>query len=127
MRDDLFTAVGYEVPHKGLLAGRSCCFRWLAGLWPCSMTARIVTVGVGRRPLVATGMFSGHMLPSVDPAIERAATDIVSDPDAYFERQRMWCELEAEKYVKSELALSMLRRRSSRPTVRKFLARLSSG
>jgi hypothetical protein len=72
-------------------------------------------------------MFSGHMLPSVDPAIERAAADIVSDPDAYFERQRTWCELEAEKYVKSELALSMLRRRSSRPTVRKFLARLSPG
>ncbi len=76
---------------------------------------------------MTTGSVSGHKLPSVDPEIERAAADIVQDPDAYFERQRTWCEREAEKYVENQLALSILRRRSSRPTVKKFLARLSPG
>lgn len=74
---------------------------------------------------MATGNFPGHKLPSVDPKIERAAADIVWDPDAYFERQRTRCEREAEEWVERQLALSTLRRRSSRPTVRKFLARLS--
>lgn len=72
---------------------------------------------------MATGSFLGHKLPSVDPEMERAAADIVRDPDAYFERQRTRCEREAEEYVENQLALSLLRRQSSRSTVRKFLAR----
>ncbi len=74
-----------------------------------------------------TGSVSGHKLPSVDPEVEQAAADIVRDPDAYFERQRRLCEREAEEYVQGELAISRRRRRSSRPSIRKFLARLSPG
>lgn len=74
---------------------------------------------------VATGSVSSHKIPSVDPEIEQAAVDIVRDPDAYFERQRALCEQEAEEYVERELAISMRRRRSSRPSITKFLARLS--
>ncbi|MGH3885556.1 MAG: hypothetical protein ACRDSZ_03130 [Pseudonocardiaceae bacterium] len=63
----------------------------------------------------------------MDPEVEQAAADIVRDPDAYFERQRALCEREAEEYVERELATSRRRRRSSRPSIKKFLARLSSG
>lgn len=77
--------------------------------------------------LVATGSVSSQKLPSVDPEIEQAAADIVRDPDAYFERQRALRAWEAEEYVESELAISRLRRRSSRPSLRQFLARLSPG
>ncbi|MDQ3762548.1 MAG: hypothetical protein M3460_13010 [Actinomycetota bacterium] len=63
----------------------------------------------------------------MDPEIERAAVDIVRDPDAYFERQRALREREAEEYVERELTISMRRRRSRRPSIRKFLARLSPG
>jgi hypothetical protein len=75
---------------------------------------------------VTTGV-SSHKLPSVDPEIEQAAADIVSDPDAYFARQRTLCEREAEEYVERELAISMRRRRSKRPSIRKFFASLSPG
>ncbi|MGH3773804.1 MAG: hypothetical protein ACRDRW_20840 [Pseudonocardiaceae bacterium] len=63
----------------------------------------------------------------MDPDIKQAATDIVRDPDAYFERQRTLCEREADAYVERELASSMRRRQSSRPTIRQVLARLSPG
>lgn len=76
---------------------------------------------------MVAGSVSSHKLPSVDPEIEQAAADIVRDPDAYFERQRALREQEAEEYVERELATSRRRRRSSRPTIRKFLARLSPG
>ncbi len=76
---------------------------------------------------MVAGSVSSHKLPSVDPEIEQDAADIVRDPDAYFERQRALCEREAEEYVERELAISMRRRQSNRPTIRKFLARLSPG
>lgn len=76
---------------------------------------------------MAAGSVTSHKIPSVDPEIERAAADIVRDPDAYFERQRALREQEAEEYVERELAISRHRRRSSRPTIRKLLARLSPG
>lgn len=76
---------------------------------------------------MAAGSVSSYKLPSVDPEVEQAAADIVRDPDAYFERQRALCEREAEEYVERELATSRRRRRSSRPSIKKFLARLSSG
>jgi hypothetical protein len=63
----------------------------------------------------------------VDPEVEQAAADIVRDPDAYFERQRALCWREAEEYVARELTISRRRRRSNRPTIRKFLASLSPG
>lgn len=74
---------------------------------------------------VAVTSVSSHKLPSVDPEVEQAAADIVRDPDAYFERQRALCEREAEEWVQGELAISMRLRRSSRPSIRKVLARLS--
>lgn len=71
-----------------------------------------------------TGSVSSRRLPSVDPEIERAADDVVRDPDAYFVRQRALREREAEVYVERELrALSMRRHHS----VWAFLARLSHG
>jgi hypothetical protein len=87
----------------------------------------VATVRTGSKVLVATGSASRHKIPSVDPEIEQAAADIVRDADAYFERQRALREREAEEYVAGELAISMRRRRSSRPSIRKFLARLSPG
>jgi hypothetical protein len=77
--------------------------------------------------LVVASSVSSHKLPSVDPEVEQAAADIVRDPDAYFERQRVLCKREAEEYVQGELAISMRRRRSSRLSIRKFLASLSPG
>lgn len=77
--------------------------------------------------LVAASSVSSHKLPSVDPEVEQAAADIVRDPDAYFERQRALREREAKEYVERELATSRRRRRSSRPTIKKVLARLSPG
>jgi hypothetical protein len=85
------------------------------------------SIGLDSEVLVAAGTVSSHKLPSVDPEIEQAATDIVRDPDAYFERQRAQHEREAEEYVARELTISRRRRRSSRPTIRKFLASLSPG
>lgn len=76
---------------------------------------------------MVAGSVSSHKLPSVNPEVEQAAADIVRDPDAYFERQRALREREAEEYVERELATSRRRRRSSRPSIKKFLARLSSG
>ncbi len=76
---------------------------------------------------MAAGSVPSYKIPSVDPEVEQAAADIVRDPDAYFERQRALREREAEEYVERELATSRRRRRSSRPTIKKFLARLSSG
>jgi hypothetical protein len=68
---------------------------------------------------------SSYKLPSVDPAIEQAAVDIVEEPDTYFARQRTLREREAEEWVKRELNISMHRRQTSRPRVRRFLARLA--
>ncbi|HET9254944.1 MAG TPA: hypothetical protein VFO16_07040 [Pseudonocardiaceae bacterium] len=68
------------------------------------------------------GVCTGR-LPSADPEVERAADDVVHDPDAYFTRQRELCKREAQEYVEQELhALSMSRRRAG---IRAFLARLS--
>ena len=74
---------------------------------------------------MATGSLSSHRIPSVDPAIERAADDVVRDPDAYFERQRALCAREAEEYVGRELARAFSMRR--RAGVWASLARLSHG
>lgn len=70
-----------------------------------------------------SGVRARSKLPSVDPEIEQAASDIVRDADAYFDRQRALYRREAEEYV----AVSMRHRRSSRPSLRKFLASLVSG
>jgi hypothetical protein len=74
---------------------------------------------------VAVGSVSSHKIPSVDPEVERAADDVVRDPDAYFERQRALCQREAAEYVKRELARAFSMRR--RPSVWTLLARLSHG
>ena len=58
------------------------------------------------------------MLPSVDPEIEQAASDIVRDADAYFDRQRALYRQEAEEYV----TVSMRQRQSRRPSIRRSLA-----
>lgn len=71
---------------------------------------------------MAIGGVSSRRLPSVDPEIERAAHDVVRDPDAYFMRQRALRELEAEEYVEQELRAISIRRR--RPSLRAFLASL---
>ncbi|MGQ0718202.1 MAG: hypothetical protein ACT4NP_13020 [Pseudonocardiales bacterium] len=76
---------------------------------------------------MAAGSVFTHKLPSVDPEVEQAAADIVRDPNAYFERERALHEREAEEYVERELATSRSCRRSSRPTIRKFLGRLFRG
>jgi hypothetical protein len=75
--------------------------------------------------LVVAGSVPSQKLPSVDPEVEQAAADIVRDPDAYFERQRALRAWEAEEYVERELAISRLRRRNSRPSIKKFFASLS--
>jgi hypothetical protein len=75
---------------------------------------------------VMAGSVFSHKLPSVDPEVEQAAADIVRDPDVYFERQRALRAREAEEYVERKLATSR-RRRSSRLTIPRFLARLSRG
>lgn len=72
---------------------------------------------------MAAGSVSRSKLPSVDPEIEQAASDIVRDADAYFDRQRALYRQEAEEYV----AVSMRHRRSSRSGIKKFLASLVSG
>lgn len=72
---------------------------------------------------MATGSLTSHKLPSVDPAIEQAADDVLRDPDAYFERQRALCAQEAEEYVGRELARAFSMRR--RPSMWTLLARLS--
>jgi hypothetical protein len=74
---------------------------------------------------VATGGLTSHKIPSVDPAIEQAADDVLRDPDAYFERQRALCWREAEEYVGRELARAISMRR--RAGVWASLARLSHG
>lgn len=74
---------------------------------------------------MATGSLTSHKLPSVDPAIEQAAADVLRDPDAYFERQRALCAREAEEYVGRELARAFSMRR--RPSMWTLLARLSHG
>lgn len=103
----------------------TCCFNWLLSIQPCSMEPRSGKVGVtvGRRSLMVTGRVSSPRIPSVDPENERAAADVVRDPDAYFERQRALREREAEEYVKRELARASLTRRH--PSVWATLARLS--
>lgn len=74
---------------------------------------------------MAAGSLSSHRIPSVDPAVEQAAEDVLRDPDAYFERERALCEREAEEYVGRELARAFsLRRRAG---VWASLARLSHG
>lgn len=67
---------------------------------------------------------SSQKIPSVDPENERAAVDVVRDPDAYFVRQRALREREAGEYVERELRAISMRRRHS---VWAFLARLSHG
>jgi hypothetical protein len=79
----------------------------------------------GWKSLMVTGEVSSQKIPSVDPETERAAADVVRDPDAYFERQRAICEREAEEYVKWALARAYSMR--SRTSVRTLLSRLSPG
>jgi hypothetical protein len=74
---------------------------------------------------LVTGEVSSQKIPSVDPETERAAADVVRDPDAYFERQRAICEREAEEYVRRALALAHSMR--PRASVWALLARLSHG
>jgi hypothetical protein len=66
---------------------------------------------------------STRKIPSVDPEIERAADDVVHDPDAYFMQQRALHEREADEYVERELARACSLRQ--RPSVWAFLTRLS--
>jgi hypothetical protein len=78
----------------------------------------------GWQSSLVTGEVSSQKIPSVDPETERAAADVVRDPDAYFQRQRAICEREAEEYVERALA----RAHSMRPRgVWALLARLSHG
>lgn len=78
-----------------------------------------------REVLVVAGRLISQQIPSVDPEIEQAADDVISDPDAYFERQRALCRRVAEEYVGRELARAFSMRR--RPGVWASLARLSHG
>jgi hypothetical protein len=75
--------------------------------------------------LMAVGSVSHRWIPSVDPEIEKAADDVLRDPDAYFERERELCARQAEEYVGRELARAFSLRR--RVGVRASLARLSHG
>jgi hypothetical protein len=75
--------------------------------------------------LVVASRVSSHKLPSVDPEVERAAEDVVRDPDAYFERQRALCAREADEFVGRELARAFSMRR--RAGMWASLARLSHG
>ena len=79
----------------------------------------------GWKSRMVTGEVSSQKIPSVDPETERAAADVVRDPDAYFERQRAIREREAEEYVEQALAHAY----SMRPRVGVWalLSRLSHG
>lgn len=79
----------------------------------------------GWKSRMVTGEVSSQKIPSVDPETERAAADVVRDPDAYFERQGALCEREAEEYV--EWALARAYSMHSRASVRALLSRLSPG
>lgn len=78
----------------------------------------------GWKSLRVTGEVSSQKIPSVDPETERAAAEVLRDPDAYFERQRAICAREAEEYVERALAHAY----SMRPHgVWALLSRLSHG
>ncbi|MDQ3275044.1 MAG: hypothetical protein M3Q39_08460 [Actinomycetota bacterium] len=43
-------------------------------------------------------------IPSVDPEMQRAAAEVIDNPDEYFERRRALREREAEAYLRGILS-----------------------
>jgi hypothetical protein len=71
---------------------------------------------------MVVGSVSRSKLPSVDPEVEQAASDMIENPDAYFYRERELRRQEAKEYV----ADSIQHRRRNRPGIRAFLSALVS-
>ena len=49
-------------------------------------------------------------IPSVDPEMQRAAAEVIDNPDAYFEQRRALREREAEAHLREVLSQRWARR-----------------